>query len=265
VLQEHEGDVKCVAWHPEEDLLASASYDDTVRLYKEDADDWTQVARIDGHKETVWCVEFEGSAMAKKDFRVQRDGISDAQARHLALLERSGPRLATCSDDRTVRIWRRKPKEQQGQQSSNAGIPSIIRSFSVEEEWIQDAILPQRHDRAIYSVAWSHRSGLIASAGSDGKIVICKEKWRIQQPNGVDTDGDVTQSTGDRSSEDSSLTEWVVVAELYSAHEVFEINHVVWARRWDKARRNDGDEVLISTGDDGETKVWLLDGDTASS
>lgn len=32
VVQEHEGDVKYVAWHPEGELLVSASYDDEIRL-----------------------------------------------------------------------------------------------------------------------------------------------------------------------------------------------------------------------------------------
>jgi WD40 repeat protein len=257
VLTEHDGDVKCVAWHPEEDLLASASYDDTVRLYREDADDWVQVSLIDWHKETVWWVEFEGSGTAEKDFRAQKDGLSEEQRQHLEFLERSGPRLATCSDDRTVRIWRRKPKERSEQSSSNTGIPSIIRSFSVDEEWEQEAILPQRHERAIYSVSWSRKTGLIASAGSDGKIIVYKERWKTNESNGVNVDGEINDAARDAVA--SSPTEWVVVAELYEAHDVFEINHVSWARRSDKGRRSEDEEVIISTGDDGEIRVWAFD------
>ncbi|KAF2707041.1 putative cytosolic iron-sulfur protein assembly protein 1 [Pleomassaria siparia CBS 279.74] len=254
VLQEHDGDVKCVAWHPEEDLLASASYDDTVRLYKEDADDWVQVAQLNNHGMTVWWVEFEGSGMTKKNFCAQRDGLTDEQARHIELLERSGPRLATCSDDCTVRIWRREPREGAEKTSANTGIPSIIRSMAIDEDWIQEAVLPQQHERAIYSVSWSQKTGLIASAGSDGKILIYKERWKVQASNGVTAEDQDTPMT-----EKSPLTEWVVIAELFSAHDVFEINHVCWAARSDKGRRNDDDEVILSTGDDGEVKVWVLE------
>jgi len=112
-------------------------------------------------------------------------------------------------------------------------------------EWYQDAILPKQHERAIYSVSWSRTSGLLASAGSDGKIVVYKEQW--------------SEAGGHSSTQPQPLTEWVVVAELFSAHDVFEINHVTWARRADKGKRWEGEEVLVSTGDEGEVRVWTLD------
>ena len=255
VLQEHDGDVKCVAWHPEEDLLVSSSYDDTVRLYREDADDWVQVALINGHKKTVWWVEFEGSGMSSKDFRnAQRDGLSEVQTKHIEDLESSGPRLATASDDCTVRIWRRKAKERY---TGNNGMPSIIRSAAVDEDWYEEAVLPQRHERAVYSVSWSRKTGLIVSAGSDGKIIVYKEQWRTQTTGASSAE---TQTEGDSAVPDGDglPTEWIVIAELYSAHDVFEINHVVWAERAD-AEKREGEEVILSTGDDGEVKVWVLD------
>jgi WD40 repeat protein len=268
VLQEHDGDVKCVAWHPEEDLLASASYDDSVRLYREDADDWVQVSCIAGergHSMTVWWVEFEGSGMSKKDFRAQRDALSDEQQQHIDGLEQSGPRLATCSDDRTIRIWRRKPREQPNA-SSNTGIPSIIRSAAIDEDWYQEAVLPQVHERAIYSVSWSQTTGMIVSAGSDGKIIVYKERWRKSMANGdgAEQNGEHMEVDGGQGAEPQSLTEWVVVAELFSAHDVFEINHVTWAKRADKGKRWEGEEVVVSTGDEGEVKVWTLDESSAS-
>lgn len=242
VLQEHDGDVKCVNWHPEEDLLVSASYDDTVRLYKEDSDDWVQVAAIDGHKMTVWWATFEGGGMPSKDWRKERKDWNEQQRNYIEAVERSGPRLATCSDDCTARIWRRKPRERQDTGAN--GMPSIIRSAAIDEEWFQESILPQQHTRAIYSVSWSHTTGLLVSAGSDGKIIVYKERWK--------TPGSEAQS------DPEILTEWEVIAELWEAHGVFEINHVTWAARKDKGVRWEGEEVILSTGDDGEVKVWVL-------
>lgn len=260
VLQEHDGDVKSVAWHPEEDLLVSTSYDDSVRLYREDADDWVQVSMIDGHDKTVWWAEFEGSSMSQRDFRAQREGLSDDKVQYLAALERSGPRLATCSDDCTVRIWRRKPKDSDEHASVNTGIPSIIRSVTIDEDWYEDAILPQQHERAIYSVSWSRITGMIVSAGSDGKIIVYKERWRMQPLDGEAMNVD----DGTKAEAGQPLTEWVVVAELFSAHDVFEINHISWAKRADKGKRRDDEEVIISTGDEGEARVWTLDETGAS-
>ncbi|OAG07658.1 cytosolic iron-sulfur protein assembly protein 1 [Paraphaeosphaeria sporulosa] len=252
VLQEHDGDVKCVAWHPEEDLLVSASYDDTVRLYREDADDWVQVACITGHTKTVWWAEFEGSGMAKRDFRAKRlASAQQEQDRFVEELEKSGPRLATCSDDISIRIWRRKARE--GGHSANGGMPSIIRSAAVDEDWYEDAVLPQAHERAVYSVSWSRRTGMIVSAGSDGKIIVYKERWKVASGSQTEANGDTVVPDAD-----APLTEWVVVAELFSAHDVFEINHVVWAERADKGKR-EGEEVILSTGDDGEVRVWVLE------
>ncbi len=248
VLQEHDGDVKCVAWHPEEDLLVSVSYDNTVRLYREDADDWVQVSMIDGHEKTVWWAEFEGSGMGMKDYRTQREGLNDAQIRYIDELGQSGPRLATCSDDCTVRIWRRKPRERDENASTNTGIPSIIRSMAIDEDWYQEAILPQRHERAIYSLSWSRITGMLVSAGSDGKIIVYKERWKSEGPNGAGADADAEQS----------LTEWVTAAEIFSAHDVYEINHVSWAKRADKGKSRDDEEIILSTGDDGEVRAWTL-------
>jgi WD40 repeat protein len=225
-------------------LLVSTSYDDTVRLYREDADDWVQVASITGHKQTVWWAEFEGAGMAGIDFRREREGLSEAQREYITVLERSGPRLATCSDDCTVRLWRRRPREGQDEGGGAGGMPSIIRSVAIDEDWFEDAVLPQRHERAIYSVSWSRKTGLLVSAGSDGKIVVYKERWR---------------NHGEGEEGGQALTEWVVVAELYSAHDVFEVNHVTWADRADNGKRREGEEVVLSTGDDGEVRVWTLD------
>jgi WD40 repeat protein len=264
VLQEHDGDVKCVAWHPEEDLLVSTSYDDTVRFYREDQDDWVQVACVDGHGMTVWWAEFEGSKASTYDFRKQRDGLEDKQIQHIEALEQSGPRLATCSDDCTVRIWRRKPRE--GANTQNSGMPSIIRSAAIDEDWYQETVLPRAHDRAIYSVSWSRTTGLLVSAGSDGKIVVYKERWRSQEAhgttngssNGTAMEGVEGADGAAAGAAEPSATEWVVVAEIFSAHDVFEINHVTWAKRADKGKRWDGEEVIVSTGDEGEVRVWTL-------
>lgn len=253
VLQEHEGDVKCVAWSPVEELLASGSYDDNIRLWREDVDDWACCALLEGHKGTVWWVEFEaveGGGALKAE--------TEEQKALLEQREKAGPRLVSSSDDKTVRIWRRIPKDRPpGASAGQGGMPSIWKNTNFEEEWVEEATLPQRHEMAVYAVNWSKKSGRIVSTSSDGKIVVYEERWRGSK--GADVAMRDTTPGPEDGSKSDSLTEWVVVAEAENAHDVFEVNHVVWAPRADKDKRRDDEEVIVTTGDDGEVKVWILD------
>lgn len=253
VLQEHEGDVKCVTWHPEEEVLASASYDDDIRIWREDVDDWGCVSVLRGHESTVWAVAWE-----------------PVQGRN----EDVGSRLVSCSDDGTIRTWKKKPNQERQQQSRL----SIIRSTGAEE-WEEECHLPKRHVRTIYSVAWSKESHRIASVGGDGKLVVYEEcstgTLSNGHMNGVEHDDieagsdgaaehakaqamDIgVQLTSENNSQNTAKKDssWQVVAEHDCAHGVFEINHVAWAKA-----KVDGSskEVIVTTGDDGEVKIWKV-------
>lgn len=261
VLQEHEGDVKCVGWSPAEELLASGSYDDNVRLWREDVDDWACCALLEGHGGTVWWVEFEAEDLVGK--LAEGEGKTTEQKEWLERRDMAGPRLVTCSDDMTIRIWRRIPKDKPQEPTGQGKMPSIWKNKDFEEEWVEETRLPQSHERAVYAVNWSRKTGRIVSTGSDGKIVVYEERWRVPaadgdvamkdatpEPNGEGRDAALTRS---------SMTEWIVVAETENAHDVFEVNHAVWAPRADKEKRSDNEEVIVTTGDDGEVKVWTFD------
>lgn len=64
-------------------MLASASYDNNICIYREEDDDWECRATLKGHTSTVWGLCFDAS----------------------------GQRMASCSDDRTVKIWKEYPAE----------------------------------------------------------------------------------------------------------------------------------------------------------
>ncbi|KAL2837418.1 WD40-repeat-containing domain protein [Aspergillus pseudoustus] len=257
VMQEHEGDVKCVAWHPAEECLASGSYDDTIRIWREDIDDWGQVACIRGHGGTVWGVDWEAIENVPS---TSPDGSSGRREEawkqwHLP----AGPRLASCSHDRTVRVWRRQPKALVSAPGAS-GIPSIIRPSGADETWEEDAVLPGAHVLSIYAVAWSRRTGLLASVGADGRIVVYEERFlaasQMAQPMETDSatparEGPVTPS--------HPPTEWKILAIVDSAHGIYEINHVAWTKRADRDRdESKEEEVLVTTADDGSIKVWNI-------
>ncbi|RFU80860.1 cytosolic iron-sulfur assembly 1 [Trichoderma arundinaceum] len=254
VLNEHEGDVKAVAWCPDVpgrnnvgqryysvDVLASASYDNTARIWREDSDgEWVCVAVLQGHQGTVWGVEWEPRP---KDDRF--------------------PRLITFSADGTIRVW---TLEQGGDgldtdgsampQNHLGGIPSTMRR-SFKEEWSCTAVLPSVHAKDVYSVTWSAETGLVASTGSDGIVALYKED-----------DGDLSNSeavaehdaSDGRSKPATSGPKWEVLTTAPNAHGPYEINHITWCRRHDAGSTRRGEEeMLITTGDDGVVQSWQVD------
>jgi len=75
VKVEHTQDVKYVQFHPRQQLLLSASYDDTVKVWAEDGDDWYCVSTLDAHSTTVWALACSPSAApAERMVSVSDDG-----------------------------------------------------------------------------------------------------------------------------------------------------------------------------------------------
>ncbi|RUO95960.1 WD40-repeat-containing domain protein, partial [Jimgerdemannia flammicorona] len=132
VLQEHTQDVKMVAWHPTEELLASASYDDTIKIWREDPDDWFCSDTLEGHSSTVWAIDFD----------------------------QSGEHIVSASDDKTLRIWRRYlPNNPEG-----------VATPRDEPTWKCVCVLQGHHERCVYCVSWSRVHGRVASASGDGGV-----------------------------------------------------------------------------------------------
>ncbi|KAF5133698.1 putative cytosolic iron-sulfur protein assembly protein 1 [Metarhizium anisopliae] len=272
VLNEHEGDVKAVAWCPDvpgrnsrrqysSDVLASASYDNTVRIWREDGDgEWVCVAVLEGHEGTVWGIEWEP--------RPKTDRF---------------PRLLSYSADGTVRLWtlQQDPEGQEdndgfgaGSRSSLGGIPNTMRR-SLREEWACAAVLPTAHDRDVYSVTWSKDSGLVATTGRDGKVALYKEAdtpsvsvtaSEGQHDNTACIDGSVMPSTSHAqpSTMAPSPTTWELLTTIPNSHGPFEVNHITWCRRYDAGSEKRGEEeMLVTTGDDGIVRSWQVRVDDA--
>ncbi|KAL8309531.1 hypothetical protein RB597_009686 [Gaeumannomyces tritici] len=289
VLTEHDGDVKCVAWCPDvpgraalagrrrhhgPDALASASYDDTVRVWREDPDaEWACAAVLDGHVSTVWGVQWEPNPSGAREGRY--------------------PRLLTWSADATVRVWT-LVEDDQDEENGGAGgdstpsafasglgnIPNTMRQ-APKEEWRCTAVLPKVHTRDIYSAAWS-RSGLVASTGSDGIVAVydeCDDDDDGESPESVDgatttaaavvpdpsslslPDGVVPAATKQLTPQQASGQGWRVLGTVADGHGPYEINHVTWCPWFDPgAKRRGVEEMLVTTGDNGVVQPWQLNG-----
>ena len=85
VLHGHEGDVKTVDFDTcsslsEDDLLVSCSYDDTLRVWGDDGDDWSCRCTLEGHASTVWDASFCATSNGAR-------------------------RIVSCGADLSVRVW----------------------------------------------------------------------------------------------------------------------------------------------------------------
>eukprot|EP00096_Caligus_rogercresseyi_P009019 TRINITY_DN2987_c0_g1_i1.p1 TRINITY_DN2987_c0_g1~~TRINITY_DN2987_c0_g1_i1.p1 ORF type:complete len:350 (+),score=58.56 TRINITY_DN2987_c0_g1_i1:43-1092(+) len=137
VLQAHTQDIKRVVWHPSLDLLASCSYDDKIKIYKEDGFDWTVVTTLSSHSSTVWSVAFNGK----------------------------GSRLASVSEDKTLKVW----------ECFGPDNPMKIGFHNDEPTWKCISTLDGDHKRGIYDVSWNHVSDFIATGCGDNGVRIYKE------------------------------------------------------------------------------------------
>lgn len=262
VLDGHESEIKSVAWSAGGTFLATCSRDKSVWVWEEmDDDNFETVAVLQEHTQDVKCVTWHpeeallASASYDDTVRLYREDLDDwvccslleghestvwcvvfepLSAKNYDDQRRS--RLVSCSDDKTVRVWTRVSKK--GEEGTSA-MPSILRGAPVEEDWAGTAVLPAAHTRSIYSISWSPNTGRIVSCGGDGKIVVYEESVE---------EGDT----------DMGGKPWKIVAELEGAHGVYEVNSVSWSKRFDKDSRGDDDEIIISSGDDGDVKIWIL-------
>lgn len=267
VLNEHDGDVKCVAWCPElpsgsdgrprgggrhysSDVFASASYDDTARVWRQDEDgEWVCVAVLEGHEGTVWGVQWEPQPRDPSRF----------------------PRLLTWSADHTIRVWTLKEEEAaaeapQQQPHAWAGLGSIPNTMrrSLKEDWECTATLPVAHTRDIYSASWSAQTGLVASTGSDGIVAVYAEDDGAAQTNvhdeaAAELDGELPMTNGH--SKSTATAKWRVLATVSNAHGPYEVNHITWCRRYDTGcppEKRGVEEMLVTTGDDGVVRPWQV-------
>eukprot|EP00041_Stephanoeca_diplocostata_P029748 m.886024 g.886024 ORF g.886024 m.886024 type:complete len:422 (-) comp23623_c1_seq8:2438-3703(-) len=193
VLSKHSQDVKCVTWHPTEEVLASAGYDDAIFTYRDDEQDWLCNASLAGHTSTVWSIVFDTT----------------------------GKRLASCSADGTVKIWK----------AYFAGNAEGIATEGTDPTWKCTCTLSGYHTDAVYSIDWSRSNGLLATCGEDNSVCVFREILP----------GDDNQPS------------FELLASVKNAHPE-DVNAVAWCPRPADSR----EEVLASASDDGTVKLWRL-------
>ncbi|XP_040580285.1 probable cytosolic iron-sulfur protein assembly protein Ciao1 [Lepeophtheirus salmonis] len=190
VLQAHSQDIKRVVWHPNLDVLVSCSYDDKIKIYKEDGFDWIVNATLTSHTSTVWSVDFNSD----------------------------GSRLASVSEDKTLKIWNK----------FDSGNDLKIGFDNDEPTWKCVCTIDGDHQRGIYDVSWNKLTDLIATACADNGVRIYKE------------------STSENSNESPNFE---LIHCNREAH-----NQDVNAISWNPAHP----ELLATASDDSIIKIWCF-------
>lgn len=177
MLEGHTQDVKFVLWHPtSSSVLLSASYDDTMKVWKDDNDDWYCAETLQAHTSTVWGLTFNGS----------------------------GDKIISCSDDRSILEWECDGAESNGtwrmskklgdvhkfpiysaDWSHNHGLIAtgggdncIVLYSSSENSLSMQFRLVEAHSGDVNCIRWNPRSNLghiLASTGDDGYLKL----WRL--------------------------------------------------------------------------------------
>ena len=137
VLSAHSQDVKFCTWHPSKEVLASCGYDNTIKLIKEEMDDWSPYCTLDSHESTVWKICFD----------------------------ESGNRLVSAGDDKTVKVWQAYPP----------GNSEGVATSDNNETWKCVCTLSGFHSRAVFDIDWSHLHRRIVTACGDDFIRVFRE------------------------------------------------------------------------------------------
>ena len=188
VLQEHTQDVKYVKWHPDEDILISCSYDDSIRVWVDhDDDDWSCSQVLEGHTSTVWSADFDKSGdflftvgddlslkIWKRNHHIEGKKyenyltVENLHSRTIYSVAINLPLIATCGADNTICI-------SELIEENNQSDPISENTLKRHKLNIIDKISDAHGYRDINCVSWCKVEGYthyLASCGDDGLVKI---------------------------------------------------------------------------------------------
>jgi WD40 repeat protein len=281
-LSAHTNWVLQVAWNPDHKMLASASADKTIRLWKVDG---TLLKTLSGHQDWVWSVAWspDGQMLASashdktiKLWKANGTLLKTLTAHQRAVLQVAwspdGKMLASASSDKTIKLWKADGtflKTLSGHQdgvrsvawSPDAKVLASASDDKIIKLWKANGTLLKTltgHQDGVRSVAWSPDAKVLASASDDKTIKLWKANGTLLKTlaghqDGVQSvawsqDGQMLVST----SRDQTIKVWTADGILLKTLK----GHQDWVQG---ATWSSDSKMLASASDDKTIRLWKID------